>query len=83
MFTDCELLGVMELRTVDEVINAVGGTAAAAALAGVKTPAVSNWRARGRIPSNKSKMFADRLAQLGKSAEPALFGLENSAGAVT
>ena len=41
------------LSTVDDVIEALGGTAAAADLAGVKPPAVSNWRERGRIAQDK------------------------------
>jgi DNA-binding transcriptional regulator YdaS (Cro superfamily) len=64
------------LATVDDVIEAVGGTAAAAALAGVKPPAASNWRARGRIPPGKSMIFAEALKQRGKEANPSVFGLE-------
>lgn len=66
----------MILETVDEVIDAVGGTADAAKIAGVKPPGVSNWRARGRIPADKSMIFAEALRPLGKSASPSVFGIE-------
>lgn len=71
----CELLSIM-LSTVDEVIEAVGGTAAAARLAGVGAPAVSNWRSRGRIASEKFMIFADALREGGKEASPDVFGMD-------
>lgn len=64
------------LRTVDDVIEAVGGTAKAAALAGVKLPAVSNWRSRGQIASDKFIIFSTELERIGKTAAPSVFGLE-------
>lgn len=36
-----------------ELIEALGGTAAVAALAGVKPPSVSGWKESGRIPDDK------------------------------
>lgn len=36
-----------------ELIEALGGTAAVAALAGVKPPSVSGWKETGRIPDDK------------------------------
>jgi DNA-binding transcriptional regulator YdaS (Cro superfamily) len=64
------------LETVDEVIDAVGGTFDAAKLAGIKPPGVSNWRSRGRIPPDKSMIFAEALRLVGKTARPEVFGLE-------
>lgn len=64
------------LSTVDEVIEAVGGTAAAAKLAGVGPPAVSNWRSRGRIASEKFMIFAAALRANGKEASPDVFGMD-------
>jgi hypothetical protein len=66
------------LSTVDEIIDAVGGTAAAAGICGVGLSAVSNWRSRGRIPSEKFMIFADALKRLGKKASPSLFGFETA-----
>lgn len=40
----------MEHLTVNEVIDALGGTAKAAELFDVTPPAVSNWRAEGKFP---------------------------------
>lgn len=64
------------LETVDEVIDAVGGTAEAAKLAGIKPPGVSNWRSRGRIPPDKSMIIAETLKAFGKTASPTVFGFE-------
>jgi len=69
------------LSTVDEVIEAVGGTAAAAKLAGVNPPAVSNWRSRGRIASEKFMIFAEALRPHGKEAAPEVFGMGRTAEA--
>lgn len=66
------------LETVDEVVEAVGGTADAAKLAGITPPGVSNWLSRGRIPPAKSMIFADALKPLGKIASPDVFGFETS-----
>lgn len=35
------------------LIDALGGTQAVAALVGIKSPSVSEWRQRGRIPVDK------------------------------
>lgn len=62
------------LTTVDEVIEAMGGGSACASLAGVGRAAVSNWRERGRFPSDLLFLFSGALAEKGKEADPALFG---------
>jgi len=64
------------LMTVDSVIEAVGGASAAAALAGVGLPAVSNWKARGKIARDKSDLFRNALAAKGLEAAPAVFGFK-------
>lgn len=64
------------LETVGEVVEAVGGTFEAAKLAGITPPGVSNWRTRGRIPPEKSMIFAEALKPLGKLASPDVFGFE-------
>lgn len=83
MFTEREVLGGMRetpegivLETVDEVVDAVGGTFEAAKIAGLTPPGVSNWRSRQRIPGNKSMIFAEALKPLGKTASPCVFGFE-------
>lgn len=70
------MLASDELSTVDEVVSAVGGTAAAAGLAQVGPPAVSNWKARGVIPADHFVTFSDALARRGKRAARRVFGFK-------
>ena len=69
------------LETVDSVIDAVGGPSAAASLAGVGLPAVSNWKARGKIARDKSELFRSALAAKGLEAAPVVFGFKVAEGA--
>lgn len=64
------------LDTVDEVIEAVGGDAAACSLAGVGPSAISNWRSRGKIAQDNFLLFRDALAAVGKEAAPSVFGFK-------
>lgn len=64
------------LNSIDAVIEAVGGATAAAALAGVSVPAVSNWKARGRIPPEKFFLFERELANRMMRADRTLFGFD-------
>lgn len=66
------------LRTVESIIEALGGTSAVAELSGVGLSAVSNWKKRGRIPSEKFLMFKEALAMRGDEADPVLFGFETA-----
>ncbi len=62
------------LASVDEIIERLGGTARAAELAGVTPAAVSNWRFRKQIPSNKYIHINQALTRLGSAASPDVFG---------
>lgn len=64
------------LTTVDEVIKALGGTAAAAGLLGVSAPAVSNWRERGKIAPDKFLLVREALSALGKDVDPCVFAFK-------
>lgn len=66
------------LTTVDDVIEALGGTAAAAGLTGVTPPAVSNWRERGKIATDKFPLIREALAAKGKEASLSVFGFKPS-----
>lgn len=66
------------LSTIEAVIDAVGGTSAAASIAGVAPGAVSNWKARGRIPAEFFFVFASRLEREGQSVDRDLFGFVNA-----
>jgi hypothetical protein len=71
-----------ELTTSSEVIDAVGGTAAAAALAATASPtgicslpSVSNWRSSGRLPPYTFLVFTNELATRGFRASSMLWGI--------
>lgn len=67
------------LRSVDEVIEALGGTGAVASLARVSPPAVSNWSKRGRISQGNFTIIRDALAARGEEAAPGVFGFKEAA----
>lgn len=56
-----------------ELIDALGGTFAVAALAGIKPPSVSEWRQRGRIPDDKLIRLAPVLDERGIIDRKTLF----------
>lgn len=68
------------VTTIDEAIDAIGGDAAAAKLVGHRSAsAAANWRTRGRIPAVHYSIVQDALAEQGKSAAPAVFGMRERA----
>lgn len=69
------------LTTIEAVIEALGGVTSTAALSGVGLSAVSNWKARGRFPSEKFLIFSDALGKNGNTVDPVLFGFSASADA--
>lgn len=60
------------VSTVDDVIDALGGTHATAQLFGVTEAAVSNWRVRG-LPPRRFLKFTHVLASRGITAPPSLW----------
>jgi hypothetical protein len=65
------------LTTVDAVIDALGGLTATATIVGVRPSAISNWKTRGGIPSDKFMLLQRALADRGKrKPSPNLFGFE-------
>jgi hypothetical protein len=64
------------LNSVEEIVEGVGGDPIAAALADVGGPAVSNWKARGRIPTELYFVFSEVLRRAGKEANPDVFGFK-------
>ena len=68
------------LTTVDEVIEALGGTKAAADAVRVLPSAISNWKARGSIPSDKYFAISASLRDRGeREPSPAVFGFAEPA----
>ncbi len=65
-----------KLNSVEAVIDALGGSAAAQKIAGVSQPAVSNWKARGRMPAEFFLVFGARLRKKAATVDPSLFGIQ-------
>ena len=63
------------LKSADEVIDALGGTVATADLTGRKAQHVSNWRASGRLPANTFLVISKELSERGKNAPPSIWGI--------
>lgn len=57
----------------NEIVEALGGTNATAALAGVRPPSVSEWRKAQRIPDDKLIRLAPMLHSRGLVARWVLF----------
>lgn len=66
---------IVQLRSVGEVVDALGGPAAIGRDIGVVPHAVSNWVARERFPSSTYLWFRDRLAAKGLDAPADLWGM--------
>lgn len=66
------------LTSVEAVVDAIGGNSAVAELASVGTTAVSNWKARRRIPPEKFLIIKRELGKRRMSADPALFGFDDA-----
>jgi hypothetical protein len=64
------------IGSVDELISALGGNTAVAAVANVTSAAVSNWRTRGFIPADKFVLIEDELAKRKMVAARSIFGFE-------
>lgn len=54
------------IGTVDHVIDAIGGTAAAADFLGTSRSTVSSWRARGSIPAEHWAAIVGRADEIGR-----------------
>lgn len=67
------------LTTVDEVLDACGGTSASARLTSRKPQHVSNWRAEQRIARDTFLIFQDALAEKKLTAPPSLWGISSPA----
>jgi DNA-binding transcriptional regulator YdaS (Cro superfamily) len=63
------------LETVDEVIDALGGTSATAKILGFKPTRVSNWRAAGRFPADTFVALTEALERVGKKATRSLWNM--------
>lgn len=63
------------LKSVEAIVDALGGTVPVSVMTGVTVPAVLNWKKRRRIPTERFFFFSVELAKAGKAApDPAVFG---------
>lgn len=67
------------LETASEVIDALGGTTAAARALGTTPQAVCNWRATGQLPIKRFFVISGELEKIGKVAPLSLFGFDEVA----
>lgn len=67
------------LETTDAVIDAVGGTSAAAGLFGFDPRRVSNWRKAGRFPPETFLVLTAALRAIGKTAPSTLWSMHEPA----
>ena len=61
------------IRTVDDVIDALGGNLKASKLLGVKYNSITNWKMFGRFPSDTYVLVQDQLMQRGQVAPDELW----------
>lgn len=64
------------LKTVDEVLDACGGTGYCARLTKRREQAVSNWRSEKRIAAGTYEIFKAQLRKQKLTASPMLWGIE-------
>lgn len=64
-----------KLRTIGEVIEALGGNVAVRRRTGRSPQAVTNWRARGRFPRETYLLINGDLRRLRCSAPASLWGM--------
>jgi hypothetical protein len=65
----------MSLLTATSVIDELGGTTATAKLTRRKPQHVTNWRTSGRLPPDTFLVMRQALAERGKEAPAALWGI--------
>lgn len=63
------------IRTASELIDAVGGNAVVTGLTGRRSPAISNWRKRNRIPAEFCRVLEEAAAVKGEGVSPVVFGM--------
>lgn len=65
----------MELKTVDDIIEKLGGPTALAKLTGRKAQHVNNWRVAKRLPANTFLVLRKELEARELSAPAELWGI--------
>ncbi len=68
-------MGIRAIQTVDDVIDALGGTGATARLTSRKPQHVSNWRAEKRLAAETYEILQDQLRARKLKASSILWGI--------
>lgn len=71
---------MIELTTIDEVIEVLGGRVRAAYMVGVGPSAVSNWKKAGRIARSAYSIHIEALHAQGMTAPKSLWGMKEGVG---
>lgn len=68
-----------DIKTIDDLVDALGGDTALAAELGVSQPAVANWKARGEIPGGWHMRLMAKLVARGLTVDTlSVFGLPDA-----
>jgi hypothetical protein len=68
-----------DIKSIDALIDALGGDTALASELGVSQPAVANWKARGEIPGGWHMRLMAKLVARGLTVDTlAVFGLPDA-----
>ncbi len=74
--TSCDRFQRMyDIKTIESLITELGGDTVLAADLDISQPAVANWKVRGEIPSGWHMRLYARVIAMGKTIDPAVFGL--------
>lgn len=73
----------LELLTVDQVVDALGGTVAVADLTGKKPQQISLARKSGRLPTDTFLIMGEQLRQSGFQAPPRLWGMKEQSSEIS
>lgn len=65
------------VSTIPKLVDALGGPSALGALLGITQEAVSNWTARGFIPTGWHLRLSLLARRRGIAIDPAVFGLDD------
>lgn len=69
-----------DINTIDDLVDALGGDSVLAESLGISQPAVANWKVRQQIGAGWHMRLFARLAELGMTVNPTVFGLSEIEG---
>lgn len=75
--TLCDIDLVMQIRTIDELIEAFGGASELGRWLGITQEAVSNWKIRREIPTGWHLRLLVEARSRGWEIDPGVFGFSD------